>query len=158
MKTKFLVTMIAFLFMGVGTFMAYALGKYGGFTNIPWYDVLMWTFQAVLGIMLLLILAVILLVYSALNGEEEPEPRRKRKARKAAAQKKPEIKKKTESKKPRKPGEKTGEKIEPLGLTQIEPKFGEAATENVTEEETPEELQTEEAVEHPAEWDEEEFE
>ena len=132
MKGKFLAVMIAFLIMGVGAFVAYVMGKYGGFTNIPWWDVLMWTFMCVLGILVLLILAVILLVASALNGENEEYPKMKNKPYKplkTSQKKKADIKlrvkreKKPEPRRSRKP------------------------------------VQTkEETVEHPESWDEEEFE
>lgn len=110
MKGKFLAVMIAFLIMGVGAFVAYVMGKYGGFTAIPWWDVLMWIFMCVLGILVLLILAVILLVASSLNGEEETpkmknkpyKPLKTQKGHSAAQKKKPE--KKLRVKKDKKPG------------------------------------------------------
>lgn len=51
-----------------------------GLTNIPHYNLTMWIFMELYGILLLLILAGVLLVSSALIGEEEPE-RRERKLR-----------------------------------------------------------------------------
>ena len=114
-----------------------------GMENIPHYDLTMWIFEAVFGILILLLFIGISLI--VLSFPEVPEPE--------------EL---TEE-----PVE-DGSYIEISELLEAQYNYElleepaeetvETPVEELTEEEAPEELQTEEAVEHPAEWDEEKFE
>ena len=44
----------------IGAFMVSVLGAYGSFSDIPHHDVVMWTFWAVVGLLIVLVYAVIL--------------------------------------------------------------------------------------------------
>ena len=53
----------------IGAFMVSVLGAYGSFSDIPHHDVVMWTFWAVVGLLIVLVYAVILVFVVTLQDE-----------------------------------------------------------------------------------------
>ena len=107
----------ALLLIPVGFIVAFlvsVLGAYGSFSDIPHYDVTMWIFNAVFGILILLFFIGIALV--VLSFPEVPEPK----------------------------DDGSYPEISELLATQYNDEIQEGPMEEQTEEEAPEELQTEE--------------
>ena len=104
----------------IGAFLVSVLGAYGSFSNIPHHDVVMWTFWAIFGLIIALMFLAILILIVTLQDE--------------LVKSAPAIW-----------GEEDGSYIEISDDIMEEPI--EVPLEEITEEEAPEELQTEEALE-----------
>lgn len=73
MGKKILVAILGSLILAVLAFMGYIMKNYGDFSNIPHYDVTMWIFWIVLGILIVLVLLAVILLYAlSLQDQEEP--------------------------------------------------------------------------------------